>query len=134
MALTMLVSCEKYDNYDASELPIVGFTRANLNINNIPAGGEKASEVNVFSSTAANVDRTFNIVLIPNADPIGNPPADPENYEFDSTVTIPANERIGVVNILGKNISLPEDRTFFTLSVESGSDVIAGGVVTVGLK
>lgn len=126
------VSCDKYDNYSASERPVVGFP-ANKNINNVPAGGERDVEVTVFSSTVSSADRTFNVVVVPIEDVDTYPPSAAENYSYDSTVTIPANEREGVLTVTGKNVSLTSDRTYFKLVLEENPSFIQGSPIFIGL-
>ncbi|HLV92810.1 MAG TPA: hypothetical protein VKX34_06780 [Aequorivita sp.] len=130
------VSCETYDDYDNDRKPVVGFTVKNKNINNIPAGGSKSTTVDVFASDVSSADRTFSIVVVPIESTEDTPRATEDNYDFDATVTIPADERIGTVTITGENNTLPSDGTrhYFTLAIDSGSDVVGGGTVTIGLK
>lgn len=128
-----MVSCDKYDDYSASESPVVGFTK-DQNINNIPSGEEKSAEITVFASTVSSSERTFNIIVVPIEDVEAFPPTAAENYRFDSSVTIPANEREGVMMVTGINVSLTSDRTFFKLALEDDPNVVAGGQVIIGLK
>lgn len=128
-------SCEKYDDYDTDRPTVVGFTTKNKNINGIAQGATKSTTVDVYASDAADVDRTFDIVLMEIDDPAEFPPTAAENIgEFDQTVTIPANENVGTITVSGKNVSLTSDRTYYRLSVKNSGDVIAGGAITIGLK
>lgn len=127
-------SCETYDDYDTDRVTVVGFTKKTQNINSIRAGESKSVELDIFASDVASSDRTYNIIVVPIDNPDEFPPTGEENYSFDSTVTIPANERIGTITVTGTNVSLSGDRTFFRLAVEPGSDVASGGRVTVGLR
>src|SRR5690606_7238631 len=64
------------------------------------------------------------------------PPTTAGTYTFDSTVTIPAGERIGTIEVIGDNTNgdIGSSRTYFRLSVKSTEGVSAGGTVTVGIK
>lgn len=128
------VSCEKYDDFGPSELPVVGFTK-DRNINSIRAGEPKSiDDVEVFSSSVSTSDRTFNITVVPIVDTEEFPPTDRENFSFDTSVTIPANERSGFITVTGINTTLTTDRTYFRLAIESDPSVVAGALLTIGLK
>lgn len=132
LAVTVVtVSCETYDDYDTDRKPVVGFTVKNKNISNITSGGTKSTTVEVFASDVSSQDREFSVTDQPIDD--GRLPAVRENYEYDSTVLIPANERSGLVTVTGKNVSLTSERTFFKLSIASDPNVVAGGEVVIGL-
>ena len=130
----MTVSCDDYEDFDASERPVVGFSRSTNNINSVPEGGEKSIIIDVFSSTLSSEERSFPITTIPIADPDAFAPAAPENYSYDATVTIPANERVGSITVTGVDVSLSTDRTYFVLAIESGNDVVSGGTTLIGLR
>lgn len=129
------VSCETYDDYDTNRLPAVGFTAKNKNINSIPVGGEKSTTIDVFASDVSTSDRTFDVITVPIEDTETNPPTDAENYSFDSSVTIPANSRVGTMTVTGINVSLPSgERVYFKLAIESDPSVVAGGQILIALR
>lgn len=128
------VSCERYDDYDTDRETIIGFVKKSQNINGVPEGGTKEQVLEVFVSDVANTNRSFDIVVVPIPDPETNPPTGSENYTFEASVTIPANERIGMMTFTAVDVSLTRDRSFVMLSIKEGSGYIAGGTVTVGLK
>ncbi len=128
------VSCETYDDYDNDRKPVVGFTAKNKNINSIPSGGERSTTIEVFASDMATFERTFNVTTAPVEDEELNPTAAAENYSYDATVTIPANERIGIMTVTGIGVSLTPNRTYFKLAIESGDDVVAGGQIMIALR
>lgn len=129
-------SCEKYDEYDTDRIPVVGFTTKNKNINGIKAGTTKSTTIDVFASDVSSTDRTFEVVDIAIDNTTEYPPTTAGTYTFDSTVTIPAGERIGTIEVIGDNTNgdIGSSRTYFRLSVKSTEGVAAGGTVTVGLK
>ena len=128
------VSCETYDDYDTDRLPAVGFTATNKNINGIPQGGEKSTTIDVFASDVSSSDRTFDVVAVPIEDTETNPPSAPENYRYDSTVTIPANQRVGTMTVTGIGVSLTSERTYFKLAIDSDPSVVAGGQILIALR
>ena len=128
------VSCESYDDYDENRKTVAGFTKSANNINGIPEGGDKSMELEVFVSDISSAARTFSITTRPIPNPDVDTPAAPENYRFDSTVTIPANERSGTMTVTGVDVSLTGDRTFFILAIEGGDDVVSGGITKMGIR
>lgn|SRR5690554_1995321 len=129
------VSCETYDDYDTNRLPAVGFTAKNKNINSIPPGEERSTTVDVFASDVSTSDRTFNVITVPIEDTETNPPTAPENYDFDRTVTIPANSRVGTMTVTGIGVSLPSGvREYFKLAIDSDDSVVAGGQILIALR
>ena len=126
------VGCESYDDYNKDRDVIIGFTSKSTNINRVPAGGEKSANIAVFITEAANVERTFNIVAVRNT--ADTTLAALENYRFDPTVTIPANERNGSINFTAIDVSLTLDPSTVVLQVEATADVISGGKVTVAMR
>ena len=129
------VSCETYDDYDTDRLPAVGFTAKNKNINSIRPGTEKSTTIDVFASDVSTSDRTFDVITVPILDTETNPPAAAENFSFDSTVTIPANTRVGTMTITGIGVSLPSgERVYFKLAIDSDPSVVAGGQILIALR
>lgn len=131
-------SCETYDDYDQDRKTVAGFVQNSRNINNVPTGSYKDITVDIFVSDVSNSDRQFNIVAIPAIlDPSAVPPqveTNPDNYTFDSTVTIPANTREGSITISGTNSSISNDEEYFSLAVEGTENVVSGQTITVRLR
>lgn len=140
VALALFVgSCETYDDYDTNRKPIVGFKTATGNINNIPEGGEKSRTFSdVYVNELADVDRVFNLVVIPTILPEATPPAtatNPENYTFDATVTVPANSHEGSFSATGIDNSIEDERgEFFTVAIQGDENVVSGGQFTIRLR
>lgn len=132
------VSCETYDDYQEDRKSIVGFSDPTANINNVPTGSFKDVDVEVFASDISNVDRIFNVVSVPAILDLSTIPpqveADPENYTFDSTVTIPANSREGVIKVYGTNVSIGDTDEYFTIAIEGTANVVSGGSSTIRLR
>lgn len=126
------VSCETYDDYQVDRDVIIGFTAKTTNINRVPAGGEKSATLDVFITEAANVERTFNIVAI--RDAADSTLSAVENYRFDPTVVIPANEREGSIEFTAIDVSLTTDPATVVLKVEGTGNILSGGTVKVAMK
>jgi|SRR5690606_11309657 len=132
----MTVSCENYDDFEEDRLPTIGFVKKNQNINSIAPGTTKSESVQVFISDVSSSDRTFEVIqiTIPENEEGEYPPTGQENVSFDSTVTIPAGERIGLVTVSGTNVTLTGDRTFYRLAIKGSENAASGGRITVGLR
>lgn len=129
------VACETYDDFDENRIPVVGFTRKNLNINAVGAqGSSKTQEVVVFASDIASSDRTFAVTDIEIDNPEEFTPTDRQNFDYETTVTIPAGERQGVMIVTAINHSLSADRTYFRLKIEEDPAVVSGTPITIGLR
>lgn len=128
------VSCETYDDYDTNRDTVAGFTKKSQNINSIPQDGEKSTDVDVFASDVKSFERTFTVINVPVINPEENTPTAEDNYTFETSVTIPANERMGSLVVTGIDNSLTSERTFFMLSIQGGPDVVSGGTIMIGLK
>src|SRR5690606_1564293 len=79
------------------------------NANMIVAPGETtvARQLEVFTSTVREYERMFNIDL-ETVIPL-------ENFEYPSTVTIPANQARAIITFRANDISLPSQTTPVTL-------------------
>lgn len=128
------VSCETYDDYDTNRETVVGFTKSSQNINGIPEGGEKSVTLDVFASDLSNNDRTFTVISIPIANPEVDIPTADENYTFDTSVIIPANERMGSITVTGVDVSITNERSFFMLAIKGTENNVSGGQIKIGLK
>lgn len=131
-------SCESYDDYPEDRPSYVGFARLNMNINGVgDTGSTKTAEVELFISDASTSDRTFTITDVEIDDPEDFPPTDRENFDYETSVTIPAGERKGVLTVTGINTTLSSNRTFFRLSiVDDNPSVLLGAAstITIGLR
>ncbi len=136
----VVVSCETYDDYNTDRKTVIGFTSESDNINNIPEGGERTRTFTdaLFVSDISDVDREFKVMVIPTILPEAEPPAtatNPENYIFESTVTIPANSRRGDFTVTGIDNSIEDERgEYFSVAIEGGGDIVSGGRFTIRLR
>src|SRR5690606_33533832 len=120
---------------------VVGFTKPfDNNINNIVQGEEKTQTFNdvLYVSDVSNVDREFEVVVLPLIVEESDPPfveTNPENYSFEPTVIIPANTQKGSITITGIGNSIVDERgEYFTLGIKGEGDIVSGGRFTVRLK
>lgn len=123
----LAASCETYDDYSTARPVIVGFTKGNDNVK-VSNGGTRDRKVDIFISEAANVDRTFNVSVVADGST-----AAAENYTFESTVVIPANERTFEFTFTGIDVSLSDEKTQVTLRVDPKDGVLSGGTYTAVL-
>jgi len=117
-------SCETYDDYDTDRPVVIGFTLSNSNVK-IPNGGTRDKSVDVFISEAASVDRTFTVSVIADQTELAA-----ENYSFDATLLIPANERFAQFVLTGIDMSLTTDKLPLTLQVNPKDGILSGGKIT----
>ncbi|MCB0454162.1 MAG: hypothetical protein KDC62_02090 [Aequorivita sp.] len=132
----LTIGCETYDDYQPRKTTI-GFVPSTRNINGVPNNSYKSIDVEIFINDVSDQERTFNIISIPAVfDPTVSPQIEsaPENYTFDSSVTISANSRNGVITVSGTNVSLGDDDEYFSLAVEGSDNVVSGSPITVRLR
>ncbi len=133
------VSCETYDDYNTDRptyirfdnvIPRPGVTpvdNANVKLN---PGDTTRRILQAFISDVSNVDRTFNVVIDQEANQIN-----PENFSFDPTITIPANQRRVTTNIYFENVSFPEDNSDLALKLEAAdNDALSGSSFVFKVK
>ncbi|MDP2685822.1 MAG: hypothetical protein Q8O62_01290 [Aequorivita sp.] len=124
------VSCETYDDYNADRKSIIRFTKViprpgvsptdNANVS-LSLGDTTRRIVEAFVSDVSNVDRTYNVIIDQETNEIN-----PENVSFQSTITIPANERRTNIDINIENISLPEAFGNFAITIQEIDDKLVG--------
>ncbi|KJJ40016.1 hypothetical protein [Aequorivita vladivostokensis] len=125
ITLTLFVSsCETYDDYDVNRATIAGFTLANANIK-VPNGGTRDKSVDIFVSDVSSVDRTFTISVVAEETEVA-----PENYSFDPTIVILANQRSAEFVLTGIDVSLTEEKLPLTLQVDPVNGIVSGGRLT----
>lgn len=127
-------SCETYDDYNTDVEAVIGFTMITRNINRIPVGSTKSINADIFISDVSSTDRVFEIIEVPIHNPEEFPPTE-GSFSYDATVTIPAGERTGSIEITGDNTNgkITPDRTYFRLAVKATDNVASGGYINIGL-
>ena len=129
VALALItISCETYDDYEKPREIVVGFTTSTATLT-VADGEEKTTTLNIFSSEATNADRTLNVVVVE-----GDTELASENYTFDPTVTIPANEREASIEFTGFGVSLTEEGEVVTLRIQRDGSYVSGGPAAVTVK
>jgi hypothetical protein len=125
IAIVIVTSaCESYDEYDTDRATIAGFTLTNTNFK-IPSGGTRDKEITIFVSDVANSDRTFTVSVVSEDTEVAA-----ENYTFNPTVVIPANERSTDFTLTGIDVSLTEEKLPLTLKIDATNGVVSGGRLT----
>lgn len=117
-------SCETYDDYDTPREEIIGFTLANSNVK-VPNNGTRAKVVTVFITEASSVERTFTVSVVADQTELAA-----ENYSFNPTLVIPANERSADFTVNGIDVSLTADKLPLTLQVDAKDGILSGGKST----
>jgi len=124
------VSCDTYDEFsdlDVADRELsVGFTKATQNVS---VNGTRDQSLQVFVSEFASVERTYNVVVVAEGSEVA-----PENYTFDSAVTIPANEKIGEFVISFTDVSLQPEGQPLIVAIEESSEYFSAGKTTMTVK
>ncbi|WP_347374205.1 hypothetical protein [Aequorivita sp. Q41] len=135
LLVVLATACESDNNeFDADRTTIVGFTDKSKNINSIPEGGSKSTTVKVFVNDVSTEDRTFNVIEVPIEDPVTNPPTDAGNYSFPSSLVIPANSRVGEIEVTGIDVTITDERSYFSIAIEGSATVVSGTKSVIGLR
>ncbi len=129
--VTLFVSsCDTYEDYDKERSPVIGFT---LGVDFEIALSESNPLIDFpipyFVSEASSSDRTFQVVVVADETEVA-----PENYSFDASVIVPANERTGTLLFSAMNISLPDEFAPLTLAFEETSEVTSGARLNLFLR
>ncbi len=128
---TLLISsCETYDDYDADRKTIVGFTFGTFQTQMNPGQTIVFPIAQYYITTASPVDRTFQIVAVESLTGVTS-----DNYSFDSTIIIPANEQEGRITVTLTNNSLPTDPVDLIIAfIPTDETVVAGAPGTFTLN
>lgn len=107
----IFTSCEDVEptiyNGSAEEGTFLSFSRSTYSL---PIERDANGTLNIIvnSSTVSNVDRTYNVELIPNSSASA---ANPATYSFPGTVTIPAGSYQGVLVVTGSDLGLVDEES-----------------------
>jgi len=129
---TFTISCDDYKDFDSERVSVVGITGVVGGSPAIvlPPGGSASREIGVFVSDVVSTDRSFNVVVIADGTLVSA-----ENYSFESTVTVPANERRGTFFFTGTDVSLSNDPTPVILAIDNADPTyVSGARVTLTLR
>lgn len=121
LATSVLVSCNDneaklYDSVNGQTLVYFGTETSNLAIE-IDGAGQVVVPIN--ATTLSNTDRIVTVELLDVST------ADPQNYSYSSTVTIPAGEYFGNLVINGTDINAETNPETLVLKIASFSDASA---------
>ena len=123
-------SCETYEDYDKDRSPVIGFS---LGIDLELAISEGSPLVDFplpyFVSEVSSSERTFQVVVVAEESEINS-----ENYSFDATVVMPANERSGSLLFSAEDISLPDEFAPLVLKFEESPTATSGSPIYIYLK
>lgn len=123
-------ACETYDDYNTDRKTVVRFhtvvpregTTENHRIE-VEIGGSDLRLVEVFASDETNAERTFNVILVDSLTNVAS-----ENFSFNPTITIPANERRALLTFNVTDVSLTEDYEDVAIAIEGVTGSIVAGL------
>jgi len=125
-----VASCESYEDYDTERGPVIGFTLGvDLELSISESNPVIDFPIPYFVSESASSERTFQVVIVADETEVT-----PDNYSFDASVVVPANERAGTLLFSAMDVSLPDEYAPLTLEFESTSTVTSGSRVHIFLK
>ena len=126
----LATSCETYEDYDSERSPVIGFTLGtDFEIAISSSNPLIDFPIPYFVTDVSSSERTFQVVVVEEETEVTE-----ENYSFDATVVVPANERSGTLLFSAMNISLPDEFAPLVLAFETTSEVTSGSPVYIFLK
>ncbi|WP_242133338.1 hypothetical protein [Aestuariivivens marinum] len=129
LVFVVFTNCEENEiTPRISEIDYVSF-ESDFNINVDPSGSI-SRDINIYTSTIKNTDRTFNISIDTD---LTSAPA--SAYSIPSTVVVPANTNIGIItlSVNGENIN-PNGGDTLVLDLNSNNDYFVGESLTINIK
>ena len=120
-------SCrETYDDYDSAGSSTIGFT---IGVEpEIQVSSSIEFPMSYFVTDVSSADRTFEIIVDPSTT------VSTENFSFESSVVIPANERSGQMFLSISNVSLSQDFEPIVLSFVPTSGIVSGDKAVIYVK
>ena len=130
LAALFVTSCETYDDYEADRETIVGFTFGTFATQMSPGQTIVFPIAQYYITTPSSADRTFQLAVVESLTGVTS-----DNYSFDSTVVIPANEQVGSMTVTLINNSLPTDPVDLIIAfMPTDETVVAGAPATFTLN
>ena len=117
-----VTSCETYDDFEAERDTIVGFTFGAFDTGMNPGQTIVFPIAKYYITDVSPVDRTFQLVADESLTGITS-----DNYSFDSTVVIPANEQEGTLTVTLMNNSLSTEPKDLVIVFSSNDGTIVSG-------
>lgn len=117
-----VTSCETYDDFEAERDTIVGFTFGAFATGMNPGQTIVFPIAKYYITDVSPVDRTFQLVADESLTGITS-----DNYSFDSTVVIPANEQEGTLTVTLMNNSLSTEPKDLVIVFSSNDGTIVSG-------
>lgn len=117
-----VTSCETYDDFEADRPTVVGFTIGPFATGMNPGQTIVFPIATYYISTTSSADRTFQVAVDESQTGISS-----DNYSFDSTVVIPANEQEGAITVTLVNNSLStEPADLIIVFVTTDGTIVSG--------
>jgi hypothetical protein len=117
-ATAALVSCEHDDPIYTGEGNAKGYVSLPATTFELPVviDTDSVFQIPVYVSSLSDTDRVFDIEFIPQEDP--SLEANIENYDLPDTVTIPAGEYVGTLEITAEDISIESSERFISFRID----------------
>ena len=123
-------SCNKeYNDYDTDRETILGFADL-LGIAQVPLGEQTVDiEIGFLSSDIASTDRSFQVYVVSEGTNV-----DAENYTFNPSVVLPANQQSGSFIFTAVDVSLTSDFGDVFLGFESNEIALSTGQINIKVR
>ena len=123
-------SCNKeYNDYDTDRETILGFAEL-LGIAQVPLGEQTVDiEIEFLSSDITSNDRTFQVYVVSEGTTV-----DAENYTFNPSVVLPANQQSGSFIFTAVDVSLTSDFGDVFLGFESNDTALSTGQINIKVR
>ncbi len=123
-------SCrEEYDEFETDRPTVAGFTLGATLELPVGSNGINNFPVPFFVSSASTSERVLNVVVIADETSVTA-----DNYFFEETVVIPANERSGTLFFSAVNSSLSPEFEPLVIGFEEVSGVVRGTNANIALR
>lgn len=131
VSILTLSSCtNNNDDYPQDRGATIGFTSAALEVTLPPGGVIPNFGIPFFVTSISSSDRTFEVTVVESESTLSA-----DNYSFESTVTVPANERKGTLLFNATNNSIsPDEFQNLVIAFVSTGEISSGKTALVSLR
>jgi len=126
---TYSCSNAEYNDYDTERESIVGFAEA-LAIAIVPVEDNSIDiEIEFITSDVASTDRTYQVYVVSEGTNI-----DAENFSFNPSVVMPANQYYATFTFTAIDVSLPTSFGDVFLAFETNGDILTSREINLKVK
>lgn len=127
ISLFALNSCE-YEIIETKDINYVSFESSKYDFG-VELNGTTVLDIKVYSTQITSSDRTFNVNVVEEMTT-----ADPTSYMLPTSVTIPANSNVGLLNVSISDLNISEEGEKLVLELEPKEGLFVGGKITLNIR